>query len=465
MQIIVAGLGKVGAFIAGELSMEGHDLIVVDSRTERVHSFTSHYDVMGLTGNIVDSATMQQIGADQADLFIAVTTNDEINLLSCLLAKKAGCTRTIARVRNPEYAESMDYLKEQLGLEMILNPEMLAAEEIERVLSLPGAIDVDAFSSANHGQIYKFRIQPDSLLDGMRVRDVPAKVNSEILICVDERGGQAHIPDGDFQLQGKDLLYIAGSLKSAQAFFSKAGLRNEPARRVMIVGAGKIAHYLVDLLENHGSEVTVVEQDLAACERFALLHPNAVVIHGDACDPRLMEEEGLVDMDALVALTGLDEENVFLSMYASRTAGIKTITKVNRVFFSDIIQELDLDSTINSKKMTAEYIIRHVRAIANSMGSNVETVHKLARDQVEAIEFLLKSNSPVLGVPLSSLPLKSGVLIALINRQGRTILPRGTDCMLEGDSVVVITNRTGFTDVSDILAGRNTLPRQSRRDA
>lgn len=461
MQIVIAGLGKVGSYLAGELSMEGHDLMVVDTKPEKVRNVTGQFDVMGLSGSIVDSQTLQETGMENADLFIAVTTNDEINLLSCLLAKKAGCSRTIARVRNPEYAESLDYFKEQLGLEMILNPEMLAAQEIERVLSLPGAIDVDVFSSDN-GQIYKFRIQPGSVLDGMPVKNVPSRVHNDVLICVDERNGQAHIPDGEFELQGKDLLYIAGSRKGAEEFFRKAGIRNEPARQVMIVGAGKIAHYLVSLLEAQAVDVTVIERDLESCERFSVLHPNTVVIQADACEQRAMEEEGLLDMDALVSLTGFDEENVFLSLYASKKAGLKTVTKVNRIFFNEVIQEMDLDSLINSKKLTAEYIIRHVRAINNSFGSNVETIHKLANDQVEAVEFHICAGAPVIGIPLKDLPLKSGVLIALITRAGETILPRGSDVMQEGDSVVVITNRSGFMDISDVLSSKARGSRTGR---
>ncbi|MBF0580080.1 Trk system potassium transporter TrkA [Erysipelotrichaceae bacterium RD49] len=450
MQIVIAGLGKVGNFLAGELSLEGHDLTVVDNRPERVRTTTSSFDVMGLTGNIVAPDTISAAGLDEADLFIAVTTNDEVNLLSCLLAKKAGCARAIARVRSPEYSDSMEYLQDQLGLEMIINPERLAAQEIERVLSLPGAIDVDTFAHGI-GEIYKFKILPDSILDGMKVKNVPSKVGDKVLLCVDERNHLAYIPDGDFVLHGKDKLYLAGSRANVVDFFAKAGLPTSPTRRVMIIGAAKIAHYLVEDLMKEGTEVTIIDHDLATCERFALLHPGCIIIHGDGADADLLLEEGLLEMDALVSLTGFDEENVFLSMFAHRKAGLKTITKANRMF-DEVIQDLDLDTLINPKKLTAEFIIRHVRSIANSSGSNVETMHKLANDQVEAIEFNVCENSPVIGQPLYQMNLKPGVLIALITRGEDSILPGGSDQMLAGDSVVVITNNLGFTDLSDILA-------------
>lgn len=453
MQIVIAGLGKVGTFLAGELSLEGHDLTVVDTRSERVRAATSNFDVMGMTGNIVAPDTINETGLDEADLFIAVTTNDEVNLLSCLLAKKAGCHRTIARVRSPEYSADMDYLKEQLGLDMIINPELLAAQEIERVLALPGAIDVDTFSHGI-GEIYKFKILPNSVLDGMAVKNVRSHVADNVLLCVDERNQLAYIPDGDFVLKGKDKLYLAGSRINVIKFFRKAGLPTAPTQRVMIIGAGKIAHYLVEDLLKEGMEVTIIDHDLATCEQFALLHPGCIIIHGDGADADLLLEEGLMEMDALVSLTGFDEENVFLSMFAHRKAGLKTVTKANRMF-DEVIQDLDLDTLINPKKLTAEFIVRHVRAIANGTGSNVETMHKLANDQVEALEFTVCENAPVIGKPLYQMDLKPGVLIALITRGDESILPRGSDQMQAGDSVVVITNNCGFTDISDIL---NTTP-------
>ncbi len=450
LNIIIAGLGKVGSYLATTLANENHNITVVDINPAKVLDISQEIDVLGAQGSIIDSKTINDLDMRGSDLFIAVTTSDEINLLACLLAKKAGCSRTIGRVRAPEYAESLDYFKEQLGLDMIINPEQLAAEEIERVLSLPGAIDVDEFSK-DSSTIYKLRIKPGSFLDGMPVKNVPTKVHSQVLVCVDERDKKAYIPDGNFVLKGNDLVSIVGTRQSAETFIKKAGILSAPAQHIMIIGASKIAHYLTNLLEKRKASLTILDRDPKAAQMFELNHPKAAVIVADASDRYAMVENGLFDMDALVTLTGMDEENVFLSMFGNRKTGLKTVTKVNRDFYNEIIQDLDLDTLINSKRLTAEYIIRHVRALANSSGSNVETVHKLANDQVEALEFTVAPDSKVINIPLSELPLRSHVLISLINRNGEMIFPRGNDVILPGDSVIVITTRIGFKDLSEIL--------------
>lgn len=456
MQIIIAGLGKVGMCLAGELSAEGHDLTVVDTKPEQVRKATSKFDIMGFSGNAADPDTLAQLDVADADLFIAVTTQDEVNLLSCLLAKRAGCSKTIARVRNPEYSSSMDYLKEALGLEMIINPELLAAKEIERVLSLPGAMNVDDFTSG-HGEILKLRIQPGSCLDGLRVKEIHSHIHAEVLVCICQRGKETYIPDGDFVLHARDLLYIAGARAQSVKFFSSAGLPVGGIRHVMAVGAGKLSHYLIELLERAGIETTIIDKDLDACERMTVLYPDTVVIHADASSQNVLLEEGLEEMDAFIAMTGVDEQNVFLSLFAQRKADLKTVTKVTHIDMDELFEDFELDTVINPKTLSAEYIIRHVRALANSMGSNIRTVHRLASDQAEALEFQIREGSKVIGVPLMRLALKSGVLIALIERKGMLILPRGNDVILPGDLVVVITNRKGFTDVDDILEGKKRI--------
>ncbi len=450
LNIIIAGLGKVGSYLATTLASENHNITIVDINPTKVDDLAQEIDVLSAQGSIIDSKTLNDLNMPKCDLFIAVTTSDEVNLLACLLAKKAGCSRTIGRVRAPEYADSLDYFKEQLGLDMIINPEQLAAEEIERVLVLPGAINVNEFSK-DSSTIYKLRIKPGSLLDGMAVKNVPSKVHEQVLVCVDERDKKAYIPDGNFVLKGNDLVSIAGSREGADQFIEKAGILSTPAQRVMIIGASKIAHYLTNLLEKRKVEITVLDRDPKAAALFELQHPKATVVTCDASDRHAMVENDLFDMDALVTLTGMDEENVLLSMFGTRKTGLKTVTKVNRDFYNDIIQDLNLDTLINSKRLMAEYIIRHVRALANSFGSNVETIHKLANDQVEALEFTVAPDSPVIGISLSELPLKPHVLITLINRGGEMIIPRGNDAILAHDSVIVITTHIGFKDLSEIL--------------
>lgn len=450
MQIVVAGLGKVGSYLAGELSQEGHDVQVVDIDPEHVRAVTSQYDVMGLNGSIVDPETLEELDLEDVDLFIAVAASDEINLLACLFAKKGGCSKTIARVRSPEYKGSMEYLKHQLGLEMIINPEQLAAAEIDRIVAFPSAIDVDTFAKGE-AEIIKFRLSSGSMLDGMAVKEIPMRLNSDILVVVVQRDGKVHIPDGDFVLQDKDVVYIAANRQAAMEFLRDSGSANAPIRKAMLVGAGKLAYYLAERLVSHGVEVTVIDHDLKACERFAQLNPKAIVINGDGSDPNLLLEEGLEQMDVFIALTGIDEENVFLSLYASKKGHMKTITKVTRIAFDDLIRDLELDTMINPKSLTAEYIIRYARSLANTMGSNVETMHKLAENQVEAVEFTVHNGCEVLNTPLVDLPIRPGVLIASIMRDGKMIVPRGHDVLKTGDSVVVITNQPGFVDITDIL--------------
>lgn len=449
MEITIAGLGKVGSHLASTLASEGHNITVVDTNSKKVNEATKETDVMGISGNIVDSSVLGDLNLKECKLFIALTASDEVNLLSCLLAKKAGCKRTVARVRTPEYAQSLDYFKDQLGIDLVINPEELAAQEIEQVLSLSGAIDVDDFREKK-GKIYKFRIKPGSLLDGMLVKNVPSMVNSDVLVCVDERDKQAYIPDGGFRLKAHDLVYIAGSSTAVKDFISKAGIPSPKIKEVMIIGASKIAHYLVGLLEKEGIHSIVLDRNLKVGEAFEINHPKVQVVHADASDREALESNGLQAVDALIALTGLDEENVFLSLYAQRKVGIKTVTKVTRDAYSEIIEDLDLDTIINTKKLIAEYVIRYVRALDNSSG-NIETIHKLANDKVEAIEFIVPENSAVIGIPLSQLNLKPQVLITLITREGTVILPRGNDQMMAQDSVVVITTQKNFYDISNIL--------------
>lgn len=450
MQIVISGLGKVGFYLVGELSGEGHDITVVDIKPEKVRNATSTYDVMGLSGNIVDPSVLEQIDMDQTDLFIAVTMNDEVNLLSCLFAKKAGCSRTIARVRSIEYAKNMEYLKSQLGVDMIINPEELTAKEIYDSLALPAAIEVDSFAYGS-GEIYKIKVREGGVLDGMAVKDVHRRIHDNVLICIDERNGVVHIPDGNFVLKAKDILYLAGNRQEMIKFLFKAGIPNGTIRNLMIIGGGKIAPYLIDMMTKEKVNVTLIDQDPKVCEKFAVAFPKAIVVNGDATDAQLLEQEGLFEMDAVVTLTGFDEENVFISMYVNQKVGCKIITKVTRDFVGDILAQLNLDTLINPKRITAEYIVKYVRAIDNSLGNNVETIHRLANDRVEAVEFVIRHCDEVVGIPISELDLKPGVIIAFITRNGEMVLPRGNTMMQEGDLVVLITNTLGFMDIRDAL--------------
>lgn len=450
MNIIIVGCGKVGAVLTEQLSKEGNSVTVIDTNAARVEKMVNEHDVMGYIGSGVSYETQLEAGVEKADLLIAVTGSDELNLLCCLFAKKAGNCQTIARVRNPEYSEEVHFIKEELGLAMIINPELAAAAEIARVLRLPSAINVEVFAKGKV-EILKFRVKPDSVLCNMAVQEIPGKLHSDILVCVVERGDETYIPSGDFVLQEKDVISIAGEPQKTMEFFRKIHIKVNPVKDIMIVGGGRLSYYLSRILIGTGVEVKIVEKNLENCNLLCQKIPEATVIHGDGSDKVLLLEEGLDQMDAFAALTGMDEENVFLSLYAKSKARMKTVTKINKISFDEVINNLDLDTVVYPKNITAEYIIRYARAMANSLGSNVETMYRLAGDKVEALSFIIRKNAPVVNIPLMNLNLKEGILLVAIERDGRVIVPRGSDSMQVGDTVILVTTITGLQDISNIL--------------
>lgn len=450
MQIIIVGCGKVGAALAKQLSREENDVTVIDTKSDRVEQMVNEHDVMGYIGSGVNYETQLEAGVEKADLLIAVTGSDELNLLCCLIAKKAGNCQTIARVRNPEYSAQVHYIKEELGLAMIINPELAAAAEIARVLRFPSAITVESFAKGKV-EILKFRVKPDSVLCDMQVQDITGKLRADVLICVVERGEGVFIPDGDFVIHGKDVVSIVGEPRKTMDFFRKINVMVNPVKDIMIVGGGRLSFYLSKMLLSTGVNVKIVEKDGDTCEVLCQKLPDATVIHGDGSDQELLLEEGLDRVDSFAALTGMDEENIFLSLYAKSKAKLKTITKVNRISFDEVINSLDLDTVVYPKNITAEYIIRYVRAMANTLGSNMESMYRLAGEKVEALGFVIKENAPILNIPLADLNLRKGILVAAIQRDSRIIIPRGNDCMQVGDTVVIVTTIIGLNDIGNIL--------------
>ncbi|MDO4343317.1 MAG: Trk system potassium transporter TrkA [Eubacteriales bacterium] len=450
MQIIIVGCGKVGSTLAEQLSREDNDITVLDTNGDRVEQLVNEFDIMGYIGSGISFEMLVEAGVKKADLLIAVTGSDELNLMCCLIAKKAGNCQTIARVRNPEYTSEVDFLKKELGLAMVINPELAAATEASRVLRLPALIGVEVFAKGK-AEILKVRIKAGSPLCDMQVQDIYTKLRSDILVCVVERGEEITIPNGMFTLREKDNIYIVGATKSTIEFFKKVGIEGNPARSIMMVGGGKVSYYLAKLLSATGMDVKILEKDAACCDMLSQKLPNVTIIHGDGTDKALLMEEGLDQVDAFAALTGMDEENVFLSLYAKRQADVKTLTKINRIAFDEVISSLDLDTVVYPKEITAEFIIRYARALGNSIGSNVESLHRIAGGKVEALEFIIRENSPVVNIPLMNLNLKDDILVACIQRHGKIILPRGNDAMQVDDTVVVVTTRSGLRDIRDIL--------------
>lgn len=451
MNIIIVGCGKVGEKLVERLGEEKeHNITVVDQKRDVVVDITNKYDVMGVHGSGTSLDILTQAGIQSADILIAVTGSDEFNLLTCLIAKKTGKCKMIARVRKPEYSKEIHLFKEDLGLAMIINPELAAANEIARILRFPSAIQIDTFAKGRV-EILKFRLPEGSILDNMCLADLGPKLKSDILVCGVEREDEAFIPDGNFILRTGDLVSVIATYKNVAHFFKKIGIKTNKVKDTIIVGGGPISFYLGYLLLKSGVQVKIIEQKPEKCEALCQMLPDATIINGDGTDNRLLLEEGIEYADSFVALTNIDEENVLLSLFAKSKSVRKLVTKINRIAYDEVISNLDLDSTVYPKNITAEYIIRFVRAMTNSYGSNIETMHYILDGKAEALEFLIKEGSPISGTPIQELNLNDNILIACITRNGKVIIPRGNDIIETGDSVVIVTTNKGYMDISDIL--------------
>lgn len=450
LKIIVIGCGKVGKTLIEQLSKEGHDITVIDLKSEIVNAVSDLYDIMGLVGNGGSYSVLQEAGVEKADLIIAVTNSDELNLLCCTLAKKVGNCATIARVRNPDYTEAVSYLREQLGLSMIINPELEAATEMARLLRLPTALDINSFAKGG-AELIKFRIPQGNRLDGKTVAEAAQNLQCGALFCAVEHGRDLSIPTGNFTLHEGDLVSVLVSAKDARSFFRSIGVPTHQVSGTMIIGGGMTSYYLSRQLLEMGISVKIIEQDPNRCIELSNLLPKATVLHGDGTNAELLKEEGIESAASFVPLTGFDEENILMTLYARQFSDCKVITKLNRAAFRDVVAELDLGSVIYPRYITAEAIIAYVRARQNSIGSNIETLYYLFDNRAEAAEFRVEENASIVGIPLAELPLRRDLLIACINRGGRIILPRGQDTIQADDTVIVVTTHTGLHNINDIL--------------
>ncbi|MDY3792439.1 MAG: Trk system potassium transporter TrkA [Oscillospiraceae bacterium] len=450
MDIIIVGCGKVGQTLAVQLNNDGNNITVIDLSAAKVNEVISRHDIMGVVGNGATHLIQQEAGIEKADLLIAVTGSDELNLLCCLIAKKEGNCQTIARVRNPQYSREARFLKDELGLAMIINPEFASAAEIARILRFPSAIKIDTFAKGRV-ELIKFRLPEGSPLIDMAVKEVITKLKCDVLICTIERDGEAYIANGDFVFREKDVISVVASPRKANDFFNKIKYKMRSVRDVMIVGGGEITHYLADILLRSDIAVKVIEKDLKTCEEMCTTLPDVTVINGDAVEQELLLEEGLENTDGFVALTNLDEENILLSLFAKNKSKCKLITKINRIDFDEVVNQLDLDTIIYPKHLTAESIVRYVRAMKNTIGSNVETLYSVIKDKVEAAEFIVREKSPIVGIPLSELKFKDNVLVAAILRDRKVIIPRGHDVFMPGDAVVIVSEIMALHDITDVL--------------
>ena len=452
MKIVVVGCGKIGSDIIARLVKEGHDIVAVDRNQTFVNNITNIYDVMGLCGNGADSDILKEAGVETAELFVAVTGSDELNMLSCFLARKLGAKNTIARIRDHEYNDqSLGFLKENLELSMAINPELLTAKELFNILKFPSAVKIETFSRGNLEMI-EFRLKPDSVLDGMTLMEMRDKHKAKVLVCYVQRDDEIFIPDGNFALKSGDRIGLTASQNELEKFFRSLGTFKKRAKNVMIMGGSRTALYLAEMLTRIGSSVKIIEINADVCEQLSDALPEAVIIHGDGAQQELLLEEGIDSLDAFVALTGMDEENILISIFAASKNVPNVISKVNRDALDRMAQNLGLDCIVSPHKIIANVAMSFARALQNSLGSNIETLYQLADGKAEALEFNVKSDSKVINIPLKALQLKQSILIAGILRGQKTIIPAGDDMILEGDNVIIIAAEHRLQDLDGILA-------------
>lgn len=451
MNIIIVGCGKVGLTMAEQLRQEDHAITLIDTNRERLEAAVGSMDIQAVPGNGTSYRVQMEAGILQADLLIAVTDHDELNMLACLIARKAANVQTIARVRNPSYYEDIRFIKEELGLSMVINPEWAAAQDIVRLLQIPSALDVDIFDKSRVNMI-RFIIQKDSPLAGKNMMAINSLLGGKMLVCIRERRGEIVIPSGTTDLREGDKVSVIIPMSEIATVLHRLHLQKRPIRSVTIAGGGNTSEYLAMMLEKAHMQVKIIEDDRQRCEALADRLPKANIIHGDCSDKQLLHEEGLPSTEAFICLTGLDEENIMLALYAEKVSQAKVVTKISRIDFEEVIEDLPLGSVVYPKNITAETIVRYVRAMENASGNNVETLYRLLDGQVEAMEFMVRPGSTnITGVKIQELGLKNNLLVCAINRGGRIITPTGQDTIEEGDIVVIVTTRKGIRDLDDIV--------------
>lgn len=453
MKIVIIGDGKVGYKLAKQLSSEKYDIILIDNNEEKLRKSIERMDVFCVAGEGGSVEVQQRADVPHADLVIACTSTDECNMLSCLIARRLGARHTIARVRNSIYYKQIDFLKKDLHLSMVVNPELIVAGNITRLLLFPDASKVETFVKGRV-ELVEFPIHCGKL-EGLSLSELYARFQVQVLVCAVESGETVLIPDGDYILKAGDKLHIATSHQNMEQFFKKIALRKEKIKNAMICGGGRVAYYLASQLCNLGMNVKIIERNRERCEELCELLPKATIINGDATEHDLLIEEGIEKTDAFIALTGMDEENIIMSLFASKQSVSKVIVKINEDRRAMMIDELGLDSIVSAKTATADAILGYVRARRNSQCSaNVETMYQLLDGRVEALEFIIKSENAYTGVPLKDLNLKVNNIIACIARGRKIIIPNGDDSIQVGDSVVIITMTKQIRDLDDILVKR-----------
>lgn len=451
MKVVVIGTGKVGRSIVEHTREEGHEVILIEKNSELIEDIIDELDVIGIVGNGASYDILKEAGVDKADLVVAATNSDETNILSCLIAQKIGAKATVARVRSYEYNNQLKIIRDGLGITMPINPESETANEITKIINFPEAIRVDSFAKGNVDLVELFIPEGNPLI-GKSLLSIYQTYQIKVLVCAVIRGEEVIIPTGSFTFQPKDKIYItANNRQTLRTFLTKAGLQESKLKSVMIVGGGKISVYLGKELLKNKFDVKIVEENYDRCVELSTLLPGATIIHGDGTDQHVLEEEGIENTDAIVCLTGSDEENIIVSMYASQKNIKKVITKINKPSLVGIMESVSLVSVVSAKDITASKIISFIRSMNNKRGSGVITLHKLLNNKVEALEFLAKANKRLLNIPLKDLKIKKNILIAAIIRENEVIIPSGNDFIMLDDKVIIVTTNQFLEDLNEIL--------------
>ena len=453
MKIVIAGAGRIGETVAGVLSDEGHDITLIDHDPETIQYVSNTMDIICLEGNAADPEALREAGVEDAELVLAATEKDEVNMICGIVSRKLGAQHVIARIRDPLYLHQTDFLRDVLGLSQIVNPEYELAKEISRNLRFPGAARVDSFSKGSV-EIVEHKVPKNSALKGMMLKDLPKIFGHKILIALIERDGHALIPNGNTLLQEGDRLSITGESRDLRKFFVTIGQYKKPVKRAMIVGGGRTTVYLVRMLRENNIDVTVIERDRQVCEKLCDQIPEAHIVCGNATHSDVLQEDGISDVDAFVSLTGDDGDNIITSLYAKSCKVDKVITKVNSEHFADILLDSGLESIVSPKKIVAEQLARYVRAISNSVGSSMETLYRLVDGKVEVLEFRVEDDSKCIGIPLKDLKLKENILIGAVIRGKKSIIPNGLTEIMAGDHAIVVAASGHLQRLDDILEVR-----------
>lgn len=452
MNIIIIGDGKVGYTIAEHLAKEDHNITIIDNNEEALKKADDTLDVMCIKGNGARKSVLLEAGIETADILIAVTSRDEMNMVCCLMAKKICDIRTVARIRDPEYYEEFSDLQQNVGIDVVINPEYAAALEIANILQFPSAMNIEPFFGGRVRMV-EFRVQKGDMLDGLKLFQLGSKWPENTLVLAVERRQEVYIPGGDFEFREGDKLFVMGQIRSLAEMFRRMNRYLQKVDSVMIAGGGRTAYYLTKIIERLNISVKIIEISNKKCQKLSEDLPHAMIIEGDGTDREVLEAENIEDVDAFITMTGRDEENLITAMYAVERGVDKVIAMTTRVNLPSIINKLGLDSVVSPKLVTASYIIGYVRGMQNSEGGIVESLYKIVDGKAEIISFIANDTAKVLNVPLRELKLKKEVLIACIQHGSNIIVPHGNEQIQEGDKVLVVTkDDTLILSLDDIVA-------------